>query len=65
MAVLADGTVVMFGGYEDWYPNDIYTLAVSGTTATWVKMSSVGDVPSGRKCHSMAVFDDGSAVIFG
>ena len=66
MGVLADGSAVMFGGFDYWnFLNDIYSLTVSGTTATWVQLSSVGDAPSGRQGHTMTVLHDGSAVMFG
>ena len=68
MTVLHDGSAVMFGGYKEGtshFLNDIYTLRVTGTIATWVQLSSSGDVPSGRSRHTMTVLHDGSAVMFG
>ena len=42
MVVLADGSAVMFGGFDYWnYLNDIYSLTVTGTIARWVQLSSV------------------------
>ena len=66
--MLADGTAVLFGGYgEDRNDlhNDIYTLEVSSSGATWTELSSSGDVPTGRHGHSLAVLADGTAVLFG
>ena len=69
MAVLPDGFAVMFGGWDgpnsNHAKNDIYSLVVSGVTATWVELSSSGNTPVGRQGHSMVVLDDGTAVMFG
>ena len=65
MTALADGTAVLFGGYDGDSLNDVYTLTVSGTSATWASLSSDGDTPSGRYGHSMTALADGSAVLFG
>ena len=55
MAVLGDGTAVVFGGRSiGGRMNDIFQLAVPGTSATWVELSSIGDIPSGRSGHAMA-----------
>ena len=45
--------------------NDVYTLTVSGTSAAWASLSSDGDTPSARYCHSMTALGDGRAVLFG
>ena len=66
MTALADGTAVLFGG--DSYGgrlNDMYTLTVSGTSATWASLSSDGATPSARWGHSMTALADGTAVHFG
>ena len=66
MVVLDDGTAVVFGGWADLtFMDDVYKLIVSGMTATWTKLSSSGDSPTGRSSHAMAVLDDGTAVVFG
>ena len=67
MTALADGTLVLFGGYDVGYVylNDVYTLTVSGTSATWALLSSGGDTPSARYYHSMTALADGTAVLFG
>eukprot|EP00450_Noctiluca_scintillans_P039558 CAMPEP_0194477506 /NCGR_PEP_ID=MMETSP0253-20130528/1246_1 /TAXON_ID=2966 /ORGANISM="Noctiluca scintillans" /LENGTH=59 /DNA_ID=CAMNT_0039316499 /DNA_START=14 /DNA_END=190 /DNA_ORIENTATION=- len=54
MTGLADGTFVMFGGYDGaHYLSDFYQLEVSGTTATWTLFSNAGDVPSNRNALGM------------
>merc|ERR1712012_1376716 len=70
--VLQDGSAVMFGGVgkndsdSDWqWMNDIRTLTVSGTVATWLQLSSAGDVPVERQSHTLTVLQDGSAVMYG
>ena len=66
MTALEDGTAVLFGGYgDDGYLNDVYTLTVSGTSATWASLSSDGDTPSVRYRHSMTALAGGTAVLFG
>ena len=65
LTVLADGTAVLFGGYDGSRLNDIYTLEVSSSEANWTELSSSGDVPSGRYWHSLTVLADGTAVLFG
>ena len=47
------------------YLEEIYTLDVSGSTATWTLLSNVGDVPPGRRHFAMAAFSDGTLVMFG
>ena len=65
MTALADGTAVLFGGYDgDARLNDVYTLTVSGTSATWASLSSYGATPSARTSHSMTALADGTAVLF-
>ena len=62
MTALADGTLVLFGGSDgSAYLNDVYTLTVSGTRATWASLSSAGATPSGRRSHSMTALADGTA----
>ena len=66
MTALADGTAVLFGGTDDDdLFDDVYTLTVSGTTASWTSLNSQGDIPVGRLDHTMTVFADGTAVLFG
>ena len=67
MTALADGTAVLFGGYglDGALFNDVYTLTVSGTRATWASLSSDGATPGGRYGHSMTALADGTAVLFG
>ena len=66
MTLLAKSSAVMFGGNDEWYSmNDIFSLTVSGTTATWVQLSSVGDFPNARNGQTVTVLHDGSAVMFG
>ena len=65
MTALADGTAVLFGGYVGVPLNDVYTLSVSGTSATWASLSSDGDTPSARYAHSMTALADGTTVLFG
>ena len=65
MTALADGTVVLFGGYDGALLNDVYTLTVSGTSATWASLSIDGATPSGRYYHTMTALADGTAVLFG
>ena len=65
MTALADGTVVLFGGYDGARLNDVYTLTVSGTSATWASLSSDGATPSARSQHTMTALADGTAVLFG
>ena len=65
MTALGDGTTVLFGGYDGTYFNDVYTLTVSGTSATWASLSSDGDTPSARYRHSMTALGDGTTVLFG
>ena len=66
MTVLADGTVVLLGGYDGSnYLDDVYTLTVLETTASWVSLSSQGDTPSARSGHSMTALVDDTAVLFG
>ena len=66
MTALADGTPVLFGGVSGSARyNDVYTLTVSGTSATWVWLSSYGSTPSARYAHSMTALADGTAVLFG
>ena len=59
----------MFGGYRydggDYYLNDIYNVTVYGTIATWVQLSSEGNVPSAREGHTITLRADGGAVMFG
>ena len=68
MVALDDGTGVMFGG-RDWWNwfihEDIFKLAVSGTTAAWTQLSSSGAFPGGRYSHSMTVLAEGTVVMFG
>ena len=45
--------------------NDVYTLTVSVTSATWASLSSGGDIPSARSDHTMTALGDGTAVLFG
>ena len=66
MTALADGTLVLFGGYDvNLYLNDVYTLTVSGTSATWASLSSDGATPSERYSHSMTALAGGTLVLFG
>jgi len=66
MTGLADGTFVIFGGYDGAdYLSDIYQLEVSGTTATWTMFSNVGDVPSNRNALGMVELGSGAIVVFG
>ena len=67
MTALADGTAVLFGGYSGagGRLNDVYTLTVSATSATWASLSSDGDTPSARYAHSMTALADGTVVLFG
>ena len=66
MTTLLDGRVVVFGGSSvSGDVNDVYTLEVSGTTATWTELVSEGDVPSERSGHSMTQSTFGFAVMFG
>ena len=66
MTVFADGTAVLFGGYDGSnYLNDVYTLTVSGTTASWTSLNSQEDTPSARSGHSMTALVDDTAVLFG
>ena len=66
MTAFADGTAVLFGGVGvDGYMDDVYTLNVSGTNASWVSLSSQGDTPSARYGHGMMALADGTAVLFG
>jgi len=54
MTGLADGTFVIFGGYDGAdFLNDIYMLEVSATTATWTQFTNAGDVPSDRHALGM------------
>ena len=45
--------------------NDVYTQTVSGTSATWASLSSIGATPSARYRHSMTALADGTAVLVG
>ena len=66
MTALGDDTTVLFGGYGGGaYLNDVYTLTVSGTSATWAPLSSGGATPSGRHAHTMTALGDGTMVLFG
>ena len=65
MTALADDTSVLFGGYDGDYLDDVYTLTVLGTTASWVSLTSQGDTPDLRYGHTMTVLADGTAVLFG
>ena len=67
MTAFPDGRIIMYGGYtkSNGYLDEIYTLDVSGSTATWTLLSNVGDVPPGRAAHAMAAFSDGTLVTFG
>ena len=65
MTALGDGTTVLFGGWDGGYLNDVYTLTVSVTSATWASLSSDGDTPSGRGSHTMTALGDGTTVLFG
>ena len=66
MTALGDGTTVLFGGWDGGaYLNDVYTLTVSVTSATWASLSSGGDIPSARSDHTMTALGDGTAVLFG
>ena len=47
------------------YLEEVHTLDVSGSTATWTLLSNAGDVPPGRTSFSMAAFGDGTLVTFG
>ena len=57
----------MYGGTTESSGNseEIYTLDVSGSTATWTLLSNVGDVPPGRRHFATAAFSDGTLVTFG
>ena len=66
MTVLADGTAVLFGFYDDFNKlNDVWTLSVSETNASWASLNSQGDTPGGRDRHSMTALAGGTAVLFG
>ena len=73
MTVLADGTAVIFGGYGWLYANgwshasydDVYTLSVSGTNASWTSLTSQGGTPDLRDDHSMTALADDTLVLFG
>ena len=67
MTALPDGRIIMYGGYTEpaYSSEEIYTLDVSGSTATWTLLSNAGDVPPGRSDHAMAAFSDGTLVTFG
>ena len=66
MTALANGTVALFGGRSCCaFLNDVYTLTVSGTTASWASLSSEGGTPNARYGHSMTACEDGTAVLFG
>ena len=70
MTALADGTAVLFGGYyydpsSINYLDDVYTLSVTGTTASWASLDGEGDTPSARRGHSMTALADGTVVLFG
>ena len=65
MTVFADGTVVLFGGVGSDFYNDVYSLTVSGTGASWVRLTNAGDIPGARSEHTMTAFADGIAVLFG
>ena len=67
MTALPDGRIIMYGGFleSSWHLEEIYTLDVSGFTATWTLLSNIGDVPPGRSGHAMAAFSDGTLVTFG
>ena len=45
MTTLADGTAVLFGGLDssDDVKNDVYSLTVSGTNASWTSLNSQGE----------------------
>ena len=65
MTELADGTLVIFGGYDGLnYLNDIYQLEISGTTAVWTQFTSTGDIPSERKLGRVELAE-GTFVVFG
>ena len=67
LTVLADGTAVLFGGRGTGWSlhNDISTLEVSSSGATWTELSSSGDVRAGLTGHTLTVLADGTAVLFG
>ena len=67
MTAIPDGRIIMYGGETEssLYSEEIYTLDVSGSTATWTLLFNVGDVPPGRTAHAMAAFSDGTLVTFG
>jgi galactose oxidase-like protein len=58
--------MIVFGGFDGGFYNDVWALTFQGSTATWSQLTPAGDAPAARAGH-VAVYDanDHRMIVFG